>query len=985
MDTTHDASAPKPESHGNPLFVVGIGASAGGLEAIQTFFDNASDRTGAAFVVVQHLSPDFKSMMGELLSKNTAMPIHTVTEPIEMAPNEIYLIPPKRHLLLKAGRLIPEDYPADQALNLPINVFFRSLAENYGERAVAIVLSGTGSDGAMGVRSVREMGGVVMVQDESSARFEGMPHSAMATGAVDFVLAPQDMPSEIERYIRYENDGKVQPTIEPETTDADRLSQILGMVHQESRIDFSQYKVNTIMRRVGRRIGLTQSVDVEGYIDLLRSSPTEVRTLGQELLISVTSFFRDPDAFDILASDHIPELVRSAAAGGELRLWVAGCATGEEAYSLAILVHEEIERQGVNLPFKVFATDIDRRAIERAATGVYHTGFMSNVSEDRLRAYFTQRSDNYQVTPTIREKVIFAVHDLVKDPPFTRIDLIACRNLLIYFQPVLQHRALSRMLFALRPEGTLFLGPSETTGELSREFHVSNSRWKLLRKRSDARVITPGELHQETRTQSTRGWSPGAGNTEWTVNTAYGPHERDVVENAVRQYVPAGVALSRDLKLIHIFGAIERYFRFPSGAPNFDVVRLARGELSVPLATAVHRALKDQCDVVYDDVHFTDVDGERHLTLRVTYCQESRSEQPYLMAFFEPRDVAIVQEKDTSGSTPTDDLKAKQRIDDLEQELQYTGESLQTTIEELETSNEELQSSNEGLMGANEELQSTNEELNSVNEELYTVNAEYQKKIDELIELNADMDQLLTSSSVAVLFLDRDLRVRRFTESARELFHILEPDVGRPIAHLSPRFEIADLQPKIEHVRSTREIYEEEVTSEDGRTHLLSIRPHSAITERLAGIVLTFYEITRIRQAQNASKAETHRLEAALEAMGAGAMSWRRGETSIRTSGKIAETLGLDPGDAPTDLEALVEHLRTHLDEGQDTDFDATRLLCFRSKCSRCSEQGEAFVDRWRLKDGRGSSFLVQFSCSSLSHEDELDVVMVLQRIPEAR
>lgn len=944
--STSDASTDRP------LFVVGVGASAGGLEAIQTLFDHTHDRTGAAFVVVQHLSPDFESMMGELLARHTSMPIHTVTEPVDLAPNEIYLIAPRRNLVIRDGRLIPEDYPRGQVLNLPINVFFRSLAASFGDRALAIVLSGTGSDGAVGVRSVREMGGVVMVQDEASARFDGMPHAAMATGMVDFVLAPQDMPTEIQRYIQFKvGDGPTR-TDAATLRDHDRLGQILALVRQETRLDFSQYKVNTILRRVERRIGLTQSVDVDGYVDLLMSSPSEVLTLGQDLLIGVTNFFRDPDAFELLAEDVVPGLVEEAQRVGELRVWVAGCATGEEAYSLAILIHEELERRGGTLPFKVFATDIDRRAIERASRGVYHEGFVIHVNEDRRHAYFDRRGDDYQVIPAIREKVVFAVHDLVKDPPFTRIDLIACRNLLIYFQPILQHRALSRMLFALRQEGILWLGPSESVGELQPEFDTIDARWKILRKRTDARVITPAELHQQMRTTPPRALSPGTASSEWANTPVGGPRTDEIVHAAARHYVPAGVALSESFQIIHIFGAVERYLRFPSGPPDFDVVRLARGDLSIPLATAVRKALKDQSDVVYDDVSFTDDRSEHRLTLRVRYCSDPRTDRPYLLVFFEPP-IEASTEAASSGRTPSVDAQAKQRIGDLEQELQHTREDLQATIEELETSNQEL----------------------------YTVNADYQKKLDELIELNSDMDQLLSSTSVAVLFLDRALRVRRFTETVGDLFHGLERDIGRPIQRLTTRFACEDLVQKIERVRSTRAAFEEEVDAENGAVFVMSIRPHGAITEQLRGVVVSFFDVTRLRRTERESARRAQRLEIALASMNAGAAVWEDDGTGLRTVGAFAEILGLDEAAFPDTLPGLEALLSDRVTEDERGNFEARRGRCFRAECPTCTEDGESRVDRWHLKTADDDTVEIELTCRSLSVGNDRTKVLVAHRI----
>lgn len=805
------------------LFVVGIGASAGGLEAIQTFFDHSGNDTGAAFVVVQHLSPDFESMMAEILSKHTSMAIHTVTEPIDVEPNSIYLIAPKRNLVFRGGKLVPEDVPPHPMLNLPINVFFRSLAENFGERAVAIVLSGTGSDGAIGVKSVRETGGIVMVQDETSARFDGMPHSALATGVVDFVLAPRDMPREIERYLRYESDGTPDVGAASPSSEEDELGEILGLVRRETRVDFTQYKINTIRRRIERRIGLTRSHGVDDYLDLLRSSPEEIRTLGQELLVSVTNFFRDPEAFEVIAREVMPRLVREAGDRGELRIWVAGCATGEEAYTLAILVHEEIERQDRSVPFKIFATDIDRRAIERAASGVYHTGFMSNVSEERARKYFVQRGDDDHVVPAIREKVIFAVHDLVKDPPFTRIDLITCRNLLIYFQPSLQQLAIARILFALRPQGLLFLGPSETTGKHAPSFDTVDARWKILRKRVDARISTPGARHDQ--------------------------------------------------------------IRYPS--------------------------------------------------------------------------------------VPGVDAQAKQRISELERELQSTRESLQATIEELETSNQELQSSNE--------------ELHSVNQELHTVNAEYQEKIDELIELNGDMDQLLTSTSVAVLFLDADLRVRRFTRGIADVLHVLERDVGRPIQHLSPRFENEDLLRELECVRSSGRTHEEEIRNDAGRRFVMTIRPHGLRSEHPCGLVVTFLDVSRRQPARGQAEFDRLRLDTALEATGAGTIEWRRtGEPGVEFTGRVATLFGVTPTELPRDLSALGRWMAAFVDPDQRARFAVERQPCFDLGCEDCAtSEGSGRADRWRLKTSAGVTRDVAMTCRAIPTPGEANdhVVFVVQEI----
>ena len=819
------------------LIVVGIGASAGGLEAIERFFDNAKMSTDVSYVIVQHLSPDHKSLMGELLARHTGLPIRVVQDGDEIRPASVYLMPRKSNITVFNGRLFLTD--PEPGLNLPIDIFLRSLSEGFGERAIGVILSGTGSDGTRGVRAIKEAGGAVFVQDEETARFDGMPGSAIRTGIVDFVLPPEDMPDRIIQfalsYTPSDSDASAARQRSSST-----VARILMLIRKRTGVDLSGYKESTIIRRIERRIGITLAESFESYLEMLGEQPNEVTTLFKEILIGVTKFFRDPEAFEALTSQAIPRIVEDTNPQTPIRLWVPGCSTGEEAYGLAILFAEYFERHGIQRQLRVFATDIDRDAIQFASEGVYAESIAADASVDRLRKYFVRKGDSYQISPDIRQSVIFAYHNVFSDPPFRRVHLVSCRNLLIYLQPSLQQRVLSNFAFSLEIGGFLMLGSSETIGEFSRYFDTIDVRWKLYestehRPRSDSdRSVSSLQsaplLPQQSRRTSAR-WS-----REATVEEVY--------SRLLEQMLPPSVIVDEDRSVERVFGDVTSYLQLPAGRIDLTITKLAREEISIALGNALQLAMRQNRPVVTNRLAISVSGEDRGVTITITPIQTSAA-YLYHISF-------------DDGDPPTEPVRAefevdasvRQRIRDLETELQHSQENLQATIEELETSNEELQATNEELLSSNEELQSTNEELQSVNEELVTVNAEYQKKIEELSLLNDDMDNLLAATPVGTVFLDSAYQIRKYTPAAAAQFNIIDSDIGREFAHLSHNLQYPELMDDVARVARTSTSSEREAQANDGRWYLVRIVPYTD-GERDSGVLIALIDVTRRRAAEN--------------------------------------------------------------------------------------------------------------------------------------
>lgn len=851
-NSIHNSTAPANSLVNSTLHVVGIGASAGGLEALEAFFERMPPDSGAAFVVVQHLSPDFKSLMDELLRRHTSMTVHRVQDGMALEPNAVYLIPPKKEMIVSGRRLLLSDKAPGPGLTLPIDTFFRSLAHDVGEAAIGIVLSGTGSDGSRGIRDIHAAGGLVLVQDPDSARFDGMPRSAVDTGVVDHVLTPLEMPGRILRQLGQhptpgaEGDNLLDG-LPDSAVSSDVMVDVFRVLREQYGIDFSYYKPSTVTRRIERRLQMSRATDLREYTQQLRNDPGELNALYRDLLIGVTSFFRDQEAFHGLERDVLPQLIAQLPRDQELRVWVAGCASGEEAYSLAILVHQCLSTAKRPLNARIFATDVHPASLEVASLGIYSAASLRELSPQRLERYFTRIGPDYQVIAEVRKMIVFAPHNVVKDAPFTRLDLVTCRNLLIYLQPAAQKKALSLFHFGLRAGGVLFLGPSESPGELGDEFETLDAHWRMYRKRRDIRL--PADM----RLPLSVGYVAPVTPRPVGMTGASGPGALDlpllrVYDALLEQYVPPSLLLNERHELVHAFGGASRFLAHRDGRTSTQILDLVDRDLKLALAGTLQRAAKEQREITYNGVRVATPTGEQQLQVTVRSIPVPGSASPHLLVSLQPAETHVPAKVDGAEAIDLQRV-SREQLELLESELQYTKENLQATVEEMETTNEELQATNEELLASNEELQSTNEELHSVNEELYTVNAEYQRKIVELTELTDDVENLLRSTDVAVVFLDRELCIRKFTPRVARTFQVLPQDVGRPIESFTHNIDHATLLDDIKRVRDTAAPFEAIVRDRLGNWSLLRILPYFR-KEQVGGVVLTLIDVSSLLQAE---------------------------------------------------------------------------------------------------------------------------------------
>ncbi|HET9767280.1 MAG TPA: chemotaxis protein CheB [Thermoanaerobaculia bacterium] len=834
-----------------------MGASAGGLDPLVRFFDSLPRFTGMAFVIVQHLSPDFKSLMDELLARHTALPIHLVEDGMPVEPDHVYLIPPKKEMIISGGRLLLSERDRQQELTLPIDVFFRSLAQDCGAGAIALVLSGGGSDGSRGIRDVREAGGLVVAQDLESAQFDGMPRAAIESGAVHHTLRPDDMPRVLLEHARQPLAAPPAPTANlPQAPRG--LAAVYRVLETEFGIDFHHYKPSTVTRRIERRLGLAQSPNIDEYLLRLRSERDELDALYRDLLIGVTQFFRDPDVFELLEQRILPELLLREPRNAPLRLWVAGCATGEEAYSLGILVQDLLAAHGER-PVKIFATDVHRGSLERAAAAVYDADAVANVSADRLARYFVQTGSSYQVVPELRQMIVFAQHNVITDAPFTRLDLVTCRNLLIYLQPAAQRRVLSFFHFALSQRGVLLLGPSESLGPLADGFEIVDKQWQLYRKGGEVR--TPVDVRQRPLLSTGEARSaippvlPAGRQSLGQLLTVY--------DALLEEAMPPSLILNDRGDLLHVLGGASRFLRVRDGRQSLEVQDLVDADLKMIVVGGLKRALAERAAVVFNGVR-TQADGEVYrVTVRPVVGRPASA--TYLVVSFE----APAADSPTPPPRPIQidvDHVSQQQLAALEAELGTTKESLQAAIEQLEASNEELQASNEELQASNEELQSTNEELQSVNEELYTVNAEYQRKITELTELTNDMDNLLASTEVGTIFLDGQLRIRKFTPQVAGTFGLLPQDVGRAIDTFVHKLHYPELVADLRRVLVSGQPVERDLVGPQDKPFFLRLLPYR--TKGAAdGVVLTLIDVSGLKAAEDALFHERYLLNSLLRSV----------------------------------------------------------------------------------------------------------------------
>jgi len=786
-----DASpAVEEEDPSKPTHYIGVGASAGGLEALQELFAALPPDTGVGFIVVQHLAPDYKSMMDELLAKHTQMAIVNVEDGQEVEANSIYLIPARRNIMIAEGRLYLSEQMPDQGVNLPIDTFFRSLAVDQQDRAIGVVLSGTGSDGCNGIKALKESGGMVFVQDPQSAKFDGMPYNAIQTGFSDFVLNPESISSQLVSFLAHPLIGQSDQPIEL-TMDAqqDVLHAIFDLVRSRSKIDFGHYKPSTVARRIERRMSITQKNSLYEYLDLLREDDNEVDVLTREILISVTRFFRNKEAFKYI-ENQLLDGVLSNSSDDEIRVWVAGCATGEEAYSIAMILDEALERRSMARSIKIFATDLDAAAIQTGSTGKYGREIEQDVNPARLSKYFTKSNGRYEVRTKLRRMVVFANHNMISDPPFSNLDFCSCRNVMIYFQADVQAKVLAAFHFALKKNGIAFFGSAETVGDLKSHFSSIDEHHKIFRKINGAPSLLPTVMSNRQRVGfSTKFLTPGSGSPSVSRrhrSNAREPEMLSVKEGMLKQLLHAAAILDSDMQLAHVYGSFHQYLkRFPEGRVSTKIKDLIIQELEIVLSASLSRAENDGIPVTYRNI-VIEIDGEpRSIDLQSSHYPAEGSEPEYFSVVISQRAMTGDQPSAVQSGASVDSDTALLRIRDLEHELLTSRENLQATNEELETTNEELQSANEELMSSNEELQSTNEELQSVNEELFTVNSEFQQKISELLMANDDLDNVLQSTSVGIIFLDSNMVIRRYTNVVSRFFNILSTDTGRPLHHIS--------------------------------------------------------------------------------------------------------------------------------------------------------------------------------------------------------
>ena len=837
-----------------PLFVVGIGASAGGLSALEELFGNLSTTSGAAFVVIQHLSPDFKSLMKELLERRTSMAVHRVTEGMELQPNSVYLIPPGQNLALETNILRLESRPVDKnnkhELNFPIDLFFQSLAKNFGERSVGVILSGSGSDGTRGLKAISEAGGVALVQDPETAEFDGMPNSAIATGIVHQVLPPRELSQLIYQCVTTPLHF-LESTTETESSQSSNslisnanLNRISRILLDEENLDFSAYKASTVSRRIHRRCLINNLENIEDYIALLLESQSEKQILCSDLLINVTHFFRDHPAWQTLENNILPRIIEQSETETELRFWITACSTGEEAYSLAILVHEALLESERDFKVKIFATDIDRSALEKASQGIYPPSIATDIDPERLQRYFVVKDNCYQVVRKIREMLIFSPHDLTKDAGFTKINLIACRNVLICMKSNLQYQVLRNLHFSLVNQGILFLGEAETLGEFDSEFNTLDQKWKFFQKRRDVRLPLPLRSSLKfNRSSSTRFAQP---------QSRY--QLEPILEQCLNRLSSESdfiiLLVGKDNHLLHVSGDSSKIFKAPDGKITTEVTKMVVPPLSLPLNMALHRARQQGKPVVYQGIKLEYQAEIYDVILEVLPPPLNRKQGDFFLVkikeakAIEPPEVVEIDSQELGS-------EASQRIMELETELQQTRENLQALVEELETTNEEQQASNEELTASNEELQSTNEELHSVNEELHTVNIEYQAKIGELTQLNDDVDNLLQSTEIGVLFLDSELKIRKFTPAIRTVIALRQNDLNRPLEDLYWKFDCSNLLDLLREVLITKQSQELEVKLKQSESYFL-MQVHLYQTENQAsdGLVISFIQIDELKQVQ---------------------------------------------------------------------------------------------------------------------------------------
>jgi two-component system, chemotaxis family, CheB/CheR fusion protein len=831
------------ESKGSSLPIVGIGCSAGGLEALEKFLTHVPPDSGMAIVIVQHLAPDHDSSLPQLLQRLTPMTVVEVTDGMAVQSGHVYVIPPNHDLSLLHGKLHLLDPAAPRGLRLPIDFFFRSLAEDQRDKSIAVILSGMGSDGVFGLRAVKEKGGLTLVQDPATAEADSMPRSAIEAGVADIVSPPESLAGRITDFYRHPL-HEVQQGSSQAAEIISALDRVVILLRDRSGNDFSLYKTNTLYRRIERRMAVHQIDDLDGYVRYLRGNPQEMDLLFKELLIGVTRFFRDPEVWEILRNEAIPSLLARHSDGAALRAWVPACSTGEEAYSLAIIFREVMEelKPGARFTLQIYATDLDKDAVIQARSGCYPDNIAADVSPKRLaRNFLPEDGGGYRIAKGIREMVVFAPQNIISDPPFTKLDLISCRNLLIYFGAQVQKQLLPMFHYALNPDGLLLLGGAETTGNFGHLFSPINNKARLYRRRDRAPSVEelafPGKVPQI----AAPAYPPSLGHGEDDLG--------QLTDQLIQQnFSPAAVLVNADGDIIYISGRTGKYLEPAAGKTNMNIHAMAREGLREALLGMIRKALKESHPVHLKGLRVGTDGGTQRVDVTLQALERPAALRGRVLVVFKDVPPPLARHGTGKPIAAETHRELEQELAQTREALQVTQEEMQTTVEELKSSNEELQSTNEELQSTNEELTTSKEELQSLNEELQTVNAELQSKVDDLTWVRNDMTNLLNSTEIATVFLDNEMRLRRFTTHATRLFKLIPGDVGRPLSDIVSDLDYPQLQDDAHTVLRTLAFKEKEVTTHDACWYRVRIMPYRTQDNIIDGVVVTFIDITEIKK-----------------------------------------------------------------------------------------------------------------------------------------